>query len=297
MTTIPFTKMVGTGNDFVVVDTTRHPLSPLKSQWRAMSQAVCNRHTGIGADGLLVLERSRAADVRMRVFNPDGSEAEMCGNGARCVARYLVQQGTTGGEGHGAGEVTIETKAGTMHARVQGNRVAMRMTDPTSLRLGLTLTAADQTFHLGSVNTGVPHAVVPVKRLEAVDVARIGRILRCHRAFSPRGSNVNFIQADPRRLNRIRIRTYERGVEAETLACGTGVAASAVVFALSQDPRRNGFGPHRIEVETRSQDVLTVSFTVRQQGGRQPHVTDLVLQGPAAHVFDGTITWPMRRAA
>ncbi len=289
---IPFTKMVGTGNDFVVVDAVRHPQPFLASQWRAISQAVCDRHTGIGADGLLVLERSRAADVKMRVFNPDGSEAQMCGNGARCVARYLTGQGSGR---KGRSPITIETKAGIVQARAQGNRVAIRMTDPTSLRLGLTLTAADQTFRLGCVNTGVPHAVVPVKRLEAVDVTRIGRTLRCHRAFSPRGSNVNFIQADPRRLNRIRIRTYERGVEAETLACGTGVAASAVVFALSHGAQRNGAGQHRIEVETRSQDVLTVSFTV-QRHGRQPRITNLVLQGPAARVFEGTITWPMRRA-
>jgi diaminopimelate epimerase len=290
MTAIRFTKMVGAGNDFVVVDTVRHPQPSLAPRWRAISQAVCDRHAGIGADGLLVLQRSRAAQVRMRVFNPDGSEAEMCGNGARCVALYLAGQGSGR---RGRSPVTIETSAGIVRAQVRGNRVAMRLADPTALRLGLTLTAADRTFRLGCVNTGVPHAVVPVERLEAVDVARIGRALRHHRAFAPRGSNVNFIQADPRRPHRLRIRTYERGVEQETLACGTGAAASAVVFALRHGPRRNGSGSHRIDVETRSRDVLTVSFRVQRRGGEM-RVTDLVLRGSAAFVFEGTITWPMR---
>ena len=217
--TIPFTKMVGAGNDFVIIDTTRSALPSRARQWPAISKALCDRHRGIGADGVLVLEPSDAADVAMRVFNPDGSEAQMCGNGARCVARYLTQdaRGTTR-DARGR-RVTIETQAGILCAQVKGRRIAMRMTDPTELELGLALDVGRRKVRLGFVNTGVPHAVVPVERLDQLDVSRLGRLLRYHRLFSPRGSNVNFIQADPKRTNRVRVRTYERGVEDETLAC------------------------------------------------------------------------------
>lgn len=284
-TTIPFTKMVGTGNDFVVVDTSRHPLPSLKGQWSAVSKALCDRHTGVGADGVLVLERSRVADVRMRVFNPDGSEAEMCGNGARCVALYRSQQTA-------ASTVKIETLAGALEATVRGTRVAMRMTDPVNIRLDFSVDLCGRPIRMSTVDTGVPHAVVPVDAINHVDVARDGRALRLHQAFAPRGTNVNFIQADPGRPNRLRIRTYERGVEEETLACGTGIAAAAVVHGLKIGNGRSH--RRRLEVRPRSGDVLTVSFAVSHRGSI-PHITDLVLEGAAARVFDGMMKWPMRR--
>ena len=286
-TRIPFTKMVGTGNDFIVIDARRRPLSALKSHWSSISQAVCDRHEGIGADGVLVLERSASADVKMRVFNPDGSEAEMCGNGARCVARYL-RRGARGRP------VTIESKAGVLTAQVDHGRVAMRMTDPTGLRLDLSLDADRRPIRAGFVNTGVPHLVVPVADLEAVDVRGLGRALRSHREFAPQGTNVNFIQPDGARSGRLRIRTYERGVEDETLACGTGIVASAVVHALS---RRSGNGQdhrYRLDLVPRSKDVLTVAFTAVPEGKRV-RITDVVLEGPAVRVFDGAVNWPPRR--
>ena len=288
MIRIPFAKMVGTGNDFIVVDTIRHPRPSLRVQWRSISRAVCDRHTGIGADGLLVLEPSRRADVRMRVFNPDGSEAQMCGNGARCVARYLHTSVTR------KHPITLETMAGVLSATVRGRQVAIQMTDPTGVRLGLPMTVEGRTLRLSCVDTGVPHAVVPVRQLEAVDVARTGRALRYHRAFAPRGANVNFIQPDPSRPGRIRIRTYERGVEEETLACGTGVAASAIVYALSPAGRshRNGHSRCHVEVQTRSGDLLRVSFAA--QGRGMPRIRNLVLEGPADHVCDGVFPWPLR---
>ena len=299
MTTIPFAKMVGTGNDFVVVDARRPGVASLKRAWPAVSRAVCDRRAGIGADGLLVLEPSHAADIRMRVFNPDGSEAEMCGNGARCVALY-VRNGARG-TGHGARgrPVTIETKAGVLSATVRGTRVAMRMTDPTGLTLDYPSAAGSGRRRVGFINTGVPHAVVPVARLNAIDVEHLGRALRHHRAFSPGGANVDFIQPDPRRNNYLRVRTYERGVEAETPACGTGVAASAVVQTLWRHGHAAGNGKlrrHTVNVETRSGDVLAVSFSA-QGCGRDLRVTDLVLEGEAALVFRGDITWPLSIAA
>ena len=240
---IPFAKMVGTGNDFIVVDTRTHPRPALQRRWGSVARALCDRRTGIGADGLLVLEPSRSADVRMRVFNPDGSEAEMCGNGARCVAQY-VQRARRGRQS----SVTIDTAAGLLDATVHRDRVAVRMTDPTALRLDLELDVKRRRIRLGAVNTGVPHAVVPVAALDEVDVSGLGRALRHHRAFGPQGTNVNFIQTDADHPDRLRIRTYERGVEEETLACGTGVTASALIHALSHGPRSGSHGAATIGV-------------------------------------------------
>ena len=293
MTMIPFAKMVGTGNDFIVVDGRRRQLARLANAWPVVSRAVCDRRTGIGADGLLVLAPSRAAHIRMRVFNPDGSEAQMCGNGARCVALYLSADAKS------RGQVTIQTKAGVLSAKIRGHRVAMRMTDPTELQLDRPLTVDRGQRRIGFINTGVPHAVVPVTRLDEVDVERLGRALRRHRAFSPRGANVDFIQPDARRKGYLRVRTYERGVEAETLAYGTGVAASAVVQTLWQHQRGRENGGsrrrHGVKVETRSGDVLDVSFAVEGRG-RSVRVTDLVLEGEASLVFRGEIHWPISKS-
>ncbi len=297
MSVIRFTKMVGTGNDFAIVDVRHQRLMPRRGQWSAISRALCDRHRGVGADGLLVLEPSTRADIKMRIVNADGSEAEMCGNGARCVAVLLA------GADARRRLVTIETMAGVLSATVSGDRVALHMTDPTDLKLGRSLSIGRHRFQAGCVNTGVPHLVVPVAGLEQIDVPQLGRALRFHRQFAPHGTNVNFVQADATRSNRLRIRTYERGVEAETLACGTGVTAAALLHVLNRAPHRgsshahvNGQAQHyRVEVTTRSQDVLSVSFRVTWNGST-PRMTDVVLEGPARRVFDGTISWPMKGA-
>lgn len=287
MSTIPFTKVVGAGNDFIVVDTVAHrDLVSLKTQWSAISKTLCDRHTGIGADGVLVLERSPRANVRMRIFNADGSEAEMCGNGARCVARYAVNGGTSR-------TVRIDTKAGLLSANVRGGQVAMRMTDPTSLRTNGVVRVDGRAYAFGSVNTGVPHVVIPMTQLDRVDVEAVGRRIRSHRMFAPRGTNVNFIQADPTRANRVRVRTYERGVEGETLACGTGIVASAIIYGVTKMKAVRHARTQRIEVEARSGDVLTVSLTMALHG-REVRVTDVILTGGARRVFDGAVEWPPR---
>jgi diaminopimelate epimerase len=175
-----------------------------------------------------------------------------------------------------------------LSATVRGERVAMRMTDPTGLSLRRSVALDGRRVPLGFVNTGVPHAVIPVRALDRTDVVAAGRRLRYHRQFSPRGTNVDFIQPDPRRPGRLRVRTYERGVEAETPACGTGVAASAIIHALRQADRMNGrTRRHRVEVQTRSGDLLAVSFQAAP-GRTGPRVTDVVLEGPARRVFEGT---------
>ena len=241
------------------------------------------------------------ADVRMRVFNSDGSEAEMCGNGARCVARLVSEwPDRKGGTRRSPREVTIDTAAGTLRAVVQKGRIRMRWPDPTDLHLALEIPVDGRRLHTACVNTGVPHAVVPVRALEHVDVNRIGRLLRYHKAFAPRGTNVDFMQADARDPSRLCVRTYERGVEEETLACGTGVVASAVIHALQQDAaarrqqRTNGQSrAYQLDVQTRSGEVMTVSLTVVSEGdGRR--VRGLMLDGSARRICDGTAQWPQQ---
>ena len=295
---IPFTKMVATGNDFLIVDARR--LRQRRTlPWKAVSRALCDRHQGIGADGLLVLESSAAADVKMRVFNPDGSEAQMCGNGARCVALYLAQRRRD----KGRDAIVLKTRAGRVSAEVRDGRVAMRLMDPTDLRLNLSLDVERRHLQMGFINTGVPHVVVPVADLETVDVNRLGRAIRYHSAFSPRGTNVNFVQPDPGHTNRLRVRTYERGVEEETLSCGTGVAAAALVYALNRSLESgretaggNGRGSQlwTLQVQPRSGDILTVSFAIApdRRGLRAAHVS---LEGTAVRVFEGTVCWPLKR--
>jgi diaminopimelate epimerase len=174
----------------------------------------------------------------------------------------------------------------------------MRMMDPTRLQLAQSVAVGGRRFRYGFVDTGVPHTVVPVRRLEQVAVERLGCALRHHRRFSPSGTNVDFIQPDGRGGARLRIRTYERGVEAETLACGTGVAAAAIVHAMNHGGPRQALSArrrYRLGVQTRSGDVLRVSFAVVSSSSLRPHVTDLILEGEARWVFDAVVGWPMRR--
>ena len=260
-----FTKMNGAGNDFVVVDNRllNHALTGDRIA------RLCDRHRGVGADGLLAVEPAEAgADFRMRYYNADGGEAEMCGNGARCFARFA---------GRLAGlteKVSFETIAGTIVAEFVGDRVRLAMSEPRDIRMNLALPVNGETVTAHFVNTGVPHAVVPVADLEAVPVAALGAAIRYHEAFAPRGTNANFMS--PCGGDTIAIRTYERGVEAETLACGTGVVASALVFhSLTGTP-----GPIRVRV--RGGDTLEVGFERDGNGYR-----NVTLTGPADFVFEG----------
>lgn len=294
---IPFTKMVAAGNDFVVVDTIHNRLTSPQSEWARVSELLCDRHRGIGADGVLVLESSAAAHVKMRIFNPDGSEAEMCGNGARCVARLVRAWPTCRDE-----TIVIETSGGTVSATVHDDHVRTWMPNPRGLRFDLNLEVEHRTFRAAYVNTGVPHLVIPVTDLDQFDVGRFGKALRAHRTFLPHGTNVNFTQADRDDPDRLRIRTYERGVEEETLACGTGATASAVVHGLVYgDLRTSRIAPgevrkhrtRRMLVQTRSGDSLTVSFTVLMDG-EYGRVRDVTLEGEARLVYEGTFFWTYR---
>jgi diaminopimelate epimerase len=262
-----FTKMNGAGNDFILIDNRAGDVHLDRSQIAHL----CDRHRGVGADGILLLEKaSNHADFRMRYFNADGGEAEMCGNGARCFARYANKVAGT------QREISFETPAGVISAELMGDLVTLRMTEPTDLRLDIKLPVESENKTVHFINSGVPHVVIPVARIDDLDVRREGSAIRYHKMFSPTGANVNFIEK--RGPKKIGVRTYERGVEDETLACGTGVVASALIFATTE----NTDGP--ITVIARGGDELQVGF---EKSGNQ--FRDVTLTGPAEFVFEGTV--------
>ena len=262
-----FTKMNGAGNDFVLLDNRAGELQLAADD----VVRICDRHRGVGADGILVLERAEnGADFRMRYYNADGGEAEMCGNGARCFARFASRV---------AGpmqNLSFETPAGVIGAALEGELVSLQMSDPKDLQLAFDLDLEGEQLRAAYINSGVPHVIVSVSNLRAVDVQKIGSLIRYHQSFAPKGANANFVEKRGER--EISIRTYERGVEAETLACGTGVVASALVFSVTE----NANGP--ITVQVRGGDKLRVNFSRK---GDQ--FTGVMLTGPAEFVFDGTI--------
>ena len=219
---IPFMKMSGSGNDFILVDH-RKPLLDVK-RMKKFAQKVCRRRVSVGADGIIFIERSKQADFKWRFFNADGSEAEMCGNGGRCAARFAYLKGIAGSS------LTFETLAGILSAHVNGRRVKLEMTKPYGLKLDEKISIKGKRARISSINTGVPHAVLFLKSLENVDVVRMGRSIRNHSHYAPRGTNANFVKVE--NSSRLSVRTYERGVEDETLACGTGAVASALIAAF-----------------------------------------------------------------
>jgi diaminopimelate epimerase len=232
---------------------------------------ICDRHRGVGADGILLLENgSNGADFRMVYFNRDGGEAEMCGNGARCFARFANKIADA------PAKVSFQTPAGLIRGELHGELVTLQMSEPKDLKLGLDVIANGAKEHVHFINSGVPHVVVPVDKVDDVDVRKRGEALRRHEKFSPAGANVDFIEkAGPKK---ILVRTYERGVEDETLACGTGVVASALIFAATEKVE----GP--ISVVVRSGSELSVDF---KKAGDQ--FTNVTLTGPAEFAFEGTI--------
>jgi len=243
---IPFMKMSGSGNDFILID---HRKSLIEAdRMKEFAQKVCQRRTSVGADGLIFIENSKKADFRWRFFNADGSEAEMCGNGGRCAARFAYLKGITGQV------LTFETLAGILSAQVDEKRVKLEMTKPHSLKLDESLLIDGKQETLSSINTGVPHAIQFVEDIEAIDVVRLGRSIRNHPHFAPAGTNANFVRLE--KNSRLSVRTYERGVEDETLACGTGTVASALISAFK------GWVKSPVSVKTAGGEVLTVHFEV-----------------------------------
>jgi diaminopimelate epimerase len=262
---IEFTKASGAGNDFVLIDNWDNSLKVSQPE---LAVALSSRPFGVGADGLLVLEKSARANFRMSYYNADGSYGGMCGNGGRCIARFAYLRGRA------QQSMTFEALDHIYSADVTGERVALRMKAPAGYRPKVKLEIHGKTFLGQYVNTGSPHVVLIVDNLESVDVVGLGRAIRNHPEFQPAGTNVNFVHLIGR--NTIQIRTYERGVENETLACGTGSVASAVVAHMA----------HALEqpilVRVRSGEDLVVALR-----SEADTITEASLEGSAHILFSG----------
>lgn len=260
--------MQGSGNDFILID---HRRPWLHEDGRlSLVKKACAPKFGVGADGLIFIEPSDRVDFRWRFFNADGSEAEMCGNGGRCAARFAFLNGIA------MHKMAFETLAGVIHAEVQGRRVKLELSQPHSLELNLEISLPEKSWTGHFINTGVPHVVLPVTDLSSIPVAEVGRAIRFHPRFQPAGTNVNFVQITaPQELQ---VRTYERGVEAETLACGTGSVAAALIAS------RLHALPSPIAVHPRSGETLNIYFEQKNEG-----FGAVFLEGEAAVVFQGEI--------
>ena len=268
MESLLFKKMHGSGNDFILIDNREGKIRD--SQGPDLAALLCRRKFGVGADGLILIENSHRADFKWHFFNADGSKAEMCGNGGRCAARFACVTGIA------PRKLSFETDAGIIHADVKGSTVKLQLPRPKDLKLDVPIEIHSETFSLHCLNTGVPHAVYFTPNLESVPIFEWGRLIRFDPCFQPAGTNADFVQISDR--HNILIRTYERGVENETLACGTGAVASAILSAckdLTESP---------VKVKTQGGEVLTVYFHLDGQ-----EVRDVFLEGETVLVYSGAI--------
>jgi diaminopimelate epimerase len=269
MKSIKFWKMSGSGNDFVVIDNRR---KIIHSGYSGIARKLCHRQFGVGADGLLLLEPDPKEDFRMVYYNADGSRADMCGNGARCMAWFAHALRAVGTTFH------FRTDAYPVSAKVNGAIVQVMLSDAKDYRPEVQVKIDGKNYRPAFLNTGVPHAVLFVPDADKVHVEKLGRALRFHKAFGPHGTNVNFVQKiGP---NKLRIRTYERGVEGETLACGTGVTASAIAAAL------RGLVKLPVLCAVAGGDTLEVRFNKHRESRSRP-ATDITLKGPVRLTFKG----------
>lgn len=270
-----FSKMIASGNDFIVVD--RRKSFSIRDISK-LAVKICNRKYGIGADGLLILERSKKANVKMRIFNPDGSEPDMCGNGVRCISLWVRSKNRN----PESKIIRIETKAGIVKARVSKDKVKIKMMDPKDIKILLPIKIGNRSIKVNFINTGVPHTVIFVEGLDKINVVNIGRQIRFHKRFMPEGTNVDFVEILDD--SNIKLRTYERGVEDETLACGTGSVAAALISNLEG---LNTLVHNKItgtlNVHTRSGESLRVEFKRNDVNGFE----NVWLEGRASIVYSG----------
>ena len=275
-----FVKMHGLGNDFVFIE----DKTGQDKDYTALARAMCNRHTGIGADGLIVIVDSRVADVRMRIINSDGSEAEMCGNGIRCFAKYVYDSGIIEKK-----QFTVETPAGIMEPEItvgadnKAKLITINMGRPSFNRSEIPMEGADgrvlnedlcvdgENWKITSLLMGVPHTVTYVDDVDTVDIEKIGPLFEKHEAF-PKHTNINFAQQMDDRT--VKVRTWERGAGA-TLACGTGSCSVAVASFL------NGRTGREVDIQL---PLGTLHIEYREEDG------NVYMTGPAAVSFAGT--WP-----
>ncbi|MFH1799766.1 MAG: diaminopimelate epimerase [Candidatus Omnitrophota bacterium] len=262
---IPFYKMVASGNDFVVVDNRRGVVKDAI----AFAREVCRPHQGVGADGVLLFESSKKANFKMRVLNLDGSEPAACGNGFRCIALYahdILKYSS---------RMNFESGSGLIEAEVgSGDNVKVQLMKPRVFEMEGVLEVRKHSLHYAFLDTGVPHVVIFVEGLEKTEVFQTGKDVRNHARFQPFGTNVNFVEVKSKK--EITVRSYERGVENETLACGTGSTASAVVSVLK------GYVEPPVHVLTKSGEKLRIDM--RRKGSE---ITKVFLEGKAQFVYRG----------
>jgi diaminopimelate epimerase len=266
---LPFVKMSGTGNDFILIDHRKPRLA--REIMPEFVRLVCRRRFSVGADGLIFIEQSDTHDFKWLFFNGDGSEAEMCGNGARCAARFAYFYGIA------PAHMRFETVAGSVEAKVADIQVSIRITEPRDMLLERTVTVDGSPVVLDTVDTGVPHAVLFVDDCSRVDIRGLGSKIRFHEEFMPAGTNVNFVQC--REDGSLMVRTYERGVEDETLACGTGATAAALIAAV------RGRAAAPVEVVTAGGDRLSILFELDADG----KAANVFLKGPAHFIYSGEL--------
>ncbi len=269
MKKINFYKMSGSGNDFIIIDNRDHVVE--EKNLSGFISNVCRRKMSVGADGLILIENAENIDFKWRFFNSDGSRAEMCGNGARCAARFAYINKIAGSE------MSFETDAGIVSAQVKNGLVKVKLTDSKNLKVDFTIDLEDGPVTVSSINTGVPHVVIPVNNIDDVEVVKLGRDIRYHEKFAPAGTNVNFIC--PVKEDKITIRTYERGVEDETLACGTGAVACALVYAYKTKMKSP------ISVRTKSGGWLLIYF--KEKEGT---FDNIYLEGDARIIYKGEMS-------
>ncbi|MEX0594003.1 MAG: diaminopimelate epimerase [Balneolaceae bacterium] len=268
-----FTKMEATGNDFVVVDNRNGQTSP--DEWAALARRVSDRRFGIGSDGLILLEESVDGGLTMHYKNPDGSDAGMCGNGGRCFVRFALERGYDE----------------PVRFRVHDKEYTGHVTDNETIRLDFPLETGVEPVRVDGENlyrvyTNTEHLVVPVRLAQLQEEEKLvkrGRALRNHPAFAPKGTNVNFIAGN--RAEQVNLQTYERGVEALTLACGTGAIASALAW---HQLKGGDDGEQSCRVEARG-GVLKVCFRFSDNGDQYDRIS---LEGPARTVFTGSFPLP-----
>lgn len=271
MKKIPFMKLSGAGNDFVIINNLNSIVDSTESGFMNFVTKVCQRRMSVGADGVLLVEPSADVDFRMRYYNADGGEVETCGNGARCISKFAFLHGIV------SERMRFLTNAGIYEAEVVGDNVKVGMSDPTDIRINVPLKLDDGIHKVGFANSGVPHVVFFVDDLESTDVFEMGQQTRYHKDFNPEGTNANFIHIHSEEL--LEIRTYERGVENETLACGTGSIASAIISAVL------GRVQSPVSVKTASGVVLKIHFDLKNE-----NATNVFLEGDARVIFAGELT-------
>ncbi len=271
---ILFYKMSGCGNDFIIIDNRKKVVD--ENNLPDFIANVCRRKMSVGANGLILVENSETVDFKWQFFNSDGSRAEMCGNGARCVARFAYINRIAGTD------MAFETDAGIISAKVINDRVKIKMTDPEGLETDYKIELEKGPISVSSINTGVPHVVTELDNIDNAEIVTLGREIRFHKHFAPAGANVNFISSvnhkDFENTGNLVIRTYERGVEDETLACGTGAVASAIVIAYKYRIKSP------INFTARSGGILTIHYNEKQG-----QFYDIFLEGDARIIYKGEL--------